>query len=166
MTTDSNFEAAKLRYHTAHVAFAKIDGQVIDASATLEELREKHAAAADELNAAREGLVQARSPVRAAPETRSELEFKIGDPAYMDLIEDSVRTLAPEELSAWLHDNDRERTRLKTIIRWHNAGPLATRAMAIFEKARLPFDGPAVAEPGSPNGSAVDRETVDAAISF
>ena len=73
MTTETTFEDANRRYHTAHIAFAQIDAKVIDASATLEELHEKHAAAANELNAAREALVKARSPVRPAPNPETQL---------------------------------------------------------------------------------------------
>ncbi len=129
MNTENTFEAANRRYHTAHIAFAQIDAKVIDASATLEELREKHTAAASELNAAREGLVQARSPAKPEPDNRSELE----------------KTVASLE-------------RLPEFVGIDLGVPASTDASA----------SASASSSGSlwPERSAVDRETVDAAIEF
>jgi hypothetical protein len=58
----SALEQARKEYHDATVEMASIDAKLIDAAATLEELKAAHGEAIIRANRAREALVDARSP--------------------------------------------------------------------------------------------------------
>lgn len=62
----SPLELAKREYHAATIAMGELDAKVIDAAATLDELKQAYGASIVRVNAARDKLVEARTPAPAA----------------------------------------------------------------------------------------------------
>lgn len=62
----SPLEVAKREYHLATVAMGELDAKVIDAAATLDELREAYGKSITRVNQAREALIEARTPPPAS----------------------------------------------------------------------------------------------------
>lgn len=96
----SPLELAKREYHAATIAMGELDAKVIDAAATLDELKQAYGASIVRVNAARDKLVEARTPPAVALDP---------DAAFMDALDRDLHGKNREYALTRVTESDRER---------------------------------------------------------
>lgn len=150
----SPLEIAKREYHLATVAMGELDAKVIDAAATLDELREAYGKSITRVNQARDALIEARTP---PPADEARDARRMSDREYFEALHAEINGKSREFVITRLSEEDLKR--IRAMVKWNS--PLKERAeilLAFVEGT----DVERAAECGQPvpgaNGHAEDFE--------
>lgn len=117
----SPLELAKREYHAATIAMGELDAKVIDAAATLDELKQAYGASIVRVNAARDKLVEARTPPAATLDP---------DAAFMDALDRDLHGKSREYALTRVTESDRER--LTEMVRKQTPEAYRAETLLVF----------------------------------